>query len=155
MDCSADWRGDADRLAELGRRLLEGRFPVDRLALYRRSLHPEILGRATLWAPERPVEIFDRSHGLDLSAGFAGSPLDLAMAEGVSQRLQSAGFEHSGWQWAGPFSGLGIAELVIRPWRGNAALAAGTRRPSGFIQSEMELLDRLAGARRSFAGKAT
>jgi adenylate cyclase len=147
MDFSADWRADADHVAALGRRLREAGIAADRLVLFRRSLHPEILGRATAWAPDRPIEIFDRSHGLDLSSGFAGSPLERAMAGGLSQRLQRASFERTDWRWAKPLQGLGLIELVIRPFRQNAGLAAGTRQPEGFAASALDLLERLTKTR--------
>lgn len=153
MERIADWRGDADCVADLGHRLRDGGLPADRLALFRRTLHPEILGRATAWAPGRPVEIFDRDHGIDLSIQFAGSPLDLAMTRGLPLRLQPAEFERSFWRWADPFRGLGLAELVIHPLRSGATLAVGTCRPGGFAPAEMTLLVRLAERRRA-AGAA-
>ena len=144
MDGIADWLGDADRIAELGRRLRAASVPADRLVLYRRTLHPEILGRATAWAPGRPIEIFDREHGLEFSLGFRGSPLDQAMADGARRTIPRAEFDPAAWSWADPFRGFGLAALMVRPLRQTAALVAGTRRPQGFSEAEAALLDRLA-----------
>jgi len=56
--------------AELGRRLRATGLPLDHLGLYLRTLHPEIRGRTIGWAPDEPVQIHDRQHGLELSAAF-------------------------------------------------------------------------------------
>jgi hypothetical protein len=151
-----DWLGDADRVADLGRRLRAGGVPADRVALFRRTLHPEILGRATVWAPNRPVEIFDRDHGIDLSIRFVDSPLDQAMAEGVSRALTPEELEHGAWNWADPFRGLGLSALLIRPLPRGAALVVGTRQAEGFADRELAVLDRLAGslgAKQSGSGR--
>lgn len=144
----ADWLGDADRIAELGCRLRDASVPADRLALFRRTLHPEILCRVTAWAPERPVEIFDRAHGLDLSTRFATSPLDLAMRDGQTWRLEREEFERSPWRWADPLRGLSLSELLIKPLNPNAALVIGTRRAGGLATEERSLFDRLASDHR-------
>lgn len=141
----ADWLGDADRVASLGRRLAGTGVPVDRLALYRRTLHPQILGRATAWSPERPIEIFDREHGLDLSPGFAGCPLDRAMTEGVSTILRGAEIERSTGCWADPLRSLDLYTLLLVALSTEAAIAIGTRRQDGFSEGEKSLIERLVG----------
>jgi adenylate cyclase len=136
----ADWLGDADRIADLGRRLCGASVPADRLALYRRTLHPEILGRATLWMPGRPVEIYDRAHGLDLSGGFCGSPLDRTIGQGSACALDSAELDTAGWGWAAPLRGLGLRILLLRPLRPDAALAIGTCRANGFTKADLQAI---------------
>jgi len=145
MQACTDWLGDADRVADLGRRLAGAGVPADRLALYRRTLHPGVLGRATAWAPNRPVEIFDREHGLDLSLGFAGSPLELALAGGAALTFDPAALERGSAGWGDPLRGLGLKTLLVVPLRQAAALAVGTCRPGGFAEAETALIQRLAG----------
>ena len=144
MQHPADWLGDADRVAGLGRRLAGSHVPVGRLALYRRTLHPGILARATAWAPGRPVEIFDRDHGLDLSLGFVGGPLELAMAGGGALTLGMREVERTAWTWADPFRGSGLRSLLILPAGPGAALAIGTTRNSGFGEADLTLIGRLS-----------
>lgn len=144
MDLSADWLGDADRVACLGRRLAGAGMPIDRLALYRRTLHPGILARATAWAPNRPVEIFDREHGLDLSAGFMGSPLDLTIAGGGAVTLAGGELDRAAWGWGEPLRGFALKTILIMPLRAAAALAVGTRRPEGFAEADLVLIAKLS-----------
>jgi adenylate cyclase len=144
MDGITDWLGDADRLAALGRRLREGGVPVDRLALYRRTLHPEILGRATGWAPNRPIEIFDREHGLDLSEGFIGSLLDRVIAGSASGTLTGPQIEHAPGRWTDPLRGFGLCAALVIPLPRGTALAVGTRLGTGFSESDARVIGRLA-----------
>lgn len=140
----ADWLGDADRIAGLGRRLTAAGAPADRLALYRRTLHPEILGRATAWSQNQPVEIFDREHGLDLSSGFRGGPLDRAIAESMAGILTGIEIDRSPWRWADPLRGRGLAVILLIPLPRGAALAIGTCRDAGFSESDENLIRRHA-----------
>jgi len=138
----ADWLGDADRVATLGRRLAGAGVPADRLALYRRTLHPEILCRVTAWSPGRPIEIFDRDHGLDLSPGFPGSLLDRAIALEEPARLSSDELERSTGRWADPLRSLGLSILLLVPIRPAMALAVGSRRRGGFSEGDKRTIDR-------------
>jgi adenylate cyclase len=153
MDRVTDWLGDADKLVELGRQLRLAGVPADRLALYRRTLHPEILGRATAWAPDRPVEIFDRQHGLDLSAGFSGSPLDRTMTEETGCALTRRDLMGGGWRWAEVVQDEELSELRLVPLSRAAALAVGTCSKAGFSESDLALLDRLAAALKKGSGR--
>jgi adenylate cyclase len=141
----ADWLGDADRVASLGRRLAGAGVPADRLALYRRTLHPGVLSRATAWSPERPIEIFDREHGLDLSPGFSGCPLDRAMAGGPPILLTGPEIERSAGCWADPLRRLGLYTLLLVALSPGVALAIGTRRREGFSEGDKSMIERLAG----------
>lgn len=145
MDPSADWLGDADRVACLGRRLAGSGVPVARLALYRRTLHPGVLARATAWAPDGPVEIFDREHGLELSAGFVGSPLDSAIAGGGCVTLTAAELGGTDGRWSRPLLGFSLEIILLMPLRRNAALAVGTRRQTGFAEADLVLIAKLSG----------
>ena len=144
MDHPADWLGDADRVAELGRRLIGAGVPADRLALFRRTLHPAILGRATAWSAARPVEIYDREHGLDLSLGFAGSPLDRAIADGADCSLTGAEIERSSGGWTEALRSLGLSFIRLIPLPRGAALAVGTRCKAGFSDGDEKLIRRFA-----------
>ena len=143
-DFLGDWLGDADRIAALGRRLAGAGVPVQRLALYRRTLHPGVLARATAWSPSRPIEIFDRDHGLDLSVGFIGSPLDLVMSGGGALTLDMAEVERTSWSWADPFRGRNLRSMLVTPAAPAAALAVATPLEGGFGESDLALIERFS-----------
>jgi len=146
MDCVTDWLGDADRVAALGRRLRQAGVPADRLALYRRTLHPEILGRATAWSPNRPVEIFDREHGLELSIGFRGSLLDRVISEATAGTLTGPEIDHAPGRWTDPLRGFGLVAMLVIPLPKGTALAVGTRLSGGFPEGTARVIERLAAA---------
>jgi adenylate cyclase len=66
---------DPGLIAGLARRLRAAGLPIDRLTLHLRTLHPEIFARTVAWAPNEPVEIRDREHGVEATSLFVGSPL--------------------------------------------------------------------------------
>src|SRR5262249_16636729 len=66
-------RDDVGLTAELGRRLRAAGIPLDRLTLHLRPLHPELFARTVAWAPNEPVEIRDRKHGIEISPMFLAS----------------------------------------------------------------------------------
>lgn len=66
---------DGELAAELGRRLRATGLALDHLGLYLRTLHPEIRHRTIAWAPDEPVQIHDRQHGVELSPAFLNNPI--------------------------------------------------------------------------------
>jgi adenylate cyclase len=73
---------DAGLIAGLGRRLRAAGLPVDRISLHLHTLHPELLGRTLAWAPNEPVEIHDREHGIEVSQAFLDSPVAQVLETG-------------------------------------------------------------------------
>jgi adenylate cyclase len=108
---------DAGLITGLGRRLRAAGLPLDRLALHLRTLHPELFGRSVAWAPNEPVEIRDREHGVEASATFQGSPLRRVMEtrEPVTIRLDEA--NASGWTVLDIFQGRSLVEIMMVPQR--------------------------------------
>ena len=143
---------EADLVAGLGRRLCAAGVPLDRLTLHLRTLHPEIIARTVAWAPDEPVEIYDREHGVERSAAFAGSPIRRAMdrRHWVSARLDAPA--PSEWTHLDVFRGRGLAELVVAPLvtGDGPASAVGfcTRRRAGFSEAERRLLADIVPALR-------
>jgi adenylate cyclase len=144
---------DAGLIAGLGRRLWMAGVPIDRLTLHLRTLHPEILGRALAWAPDEPVEIHDREHGIELSAAFVGSPLRRVMEtrEPLTVRLDDP--NDPARTRIDVFRGRSLVELVIVPLCNADGLVSaatfGTARPGGFAAAERAALDRLVPALRT------
>ena len=141
---------DAGLIAGLGRRLRYAGLPLDRLTLYLRTLHPEILGRAVAWAPNEPVEVHDREHGIELSAAFTDSPLRRVM-ETREPLMVRAG--DPAWTEVGAFRGHPLAEIVIVPLCNAdgpvSAASFGTTDARGFSPAVRAALDRVLPALRN------
>jgi adenylate cyclase len=138
-----DWRtfDEVGFVVGLGRQLREAALPIDRLVLYRWTLHPQIPARAIAWAPNRPVEIYDRDHG------WAPSPVDAAslqeaMAAGRALRVEPG-------DWSGMAEDAHqqrcLVEVLALPFAADrgpfAVLAFGTARPGGFSPAERRVLN--------------
>jgi adenylate cyclase len=142
---------EAGLVAALGHRLRDAGLPVDRLILHQRTLHPDILARAIAWAPDEPLELYDRDHGLDLSANFAGSPLQQAMETGMAATVRLDGnAPKPAWAWSRALCRRDLVELVVLPLGTAdgpvAAITLGTARPCGFAASDRTVLERIMPA---------
>ena len=62
-------------LGELCGRLLEGGMPLWRVAVFVRTLHPDIMGRAFFWQPGAQVRVEAASYDLLETAEFRDSPV--------------------------------------------------------------------------------
>jgi adenylate cyclase len=138
---------DAGLAAGFGRRLRAAGLPIDRLTLHLRTLNPEIFGRSVAWAPNEAVEIHDREHGIEVSPGFAGSPLRRVMETREPLIVRLDGSINPAWVYTDLFRGRGLVEFVIVPLCNADGLVSAasfsTIRPSGFTPSERAVLDRI------------
>ncbi|GLS32557.1 adenylate cyclase [Mesorhizobium albiziae] len=144
---------DAGLAAEFGGRLRAAGLPIDRLTLHLRTLHPEIFGRSVAWAPGETVEIHDREHGIEVSPGYAGSPLRRVMETREPLVVRPNGAGDPAWFHTDLFHGRDLVEFVIVPLCNADGLVSAasfsTTRPSGFAASERALLDRIVPALRN------
>lgn len=145
--------GDAGLATEFGRRLRAAGLLVDRLTLHLRTLHPEIFGRSIAWAPDEAVEVRDREHGIEISPGFAGSPLRHVMETRKPLVMRLDGSHDPAWFHTDLFHGRGLVEFVIVPLCNADGLVSAasfsTTRASGFALSERTALDRIVPALRN------
>lgn len=144
---------DVGLAAGLGRRLRAAGLPIDRLALHLRTLHPELFGRSIAWSPDEAVEVRDRAHGIEVSPGFAGSPLRRVMEMRKPMIVRLDGASDPAWVHTDLFDGRGLVEFVIVPLRNSDGLVSAatfsTRRANGFALSDLATLDRIVPALRN------
>jgi adenylate cyclase len=144
---------DAGLIAALGQRLRLIGLPIDRLTLHLRTLHPEILGRTLAWAPNEPVEIHDRTHGIFSVPAFANSPLRQAMETGEALLVRLDGAVKPSWADIDVFQGRNLIEQYIVPLcNADGPVSAAcfcTAFPRGFTVSEMAALERIVPALRN------
>lgn len=144
---------DAGLIAGLGLRLRRIGLPIDRLTLHLRTLHPEILGRTVAWAPNEPVEIRDREHGILATGVFAGSPLRQVMDSGEAMLLNVAEDNPPAWTEIDIFQGRHLIGHYIAPLcNADGPVSAAsfcTTAPCGFSAADLAALDRLLPALRN------
>lgn len=144
---------DAGLVAGLGLRLRRMGLPIDRLTLHLRTLHPEILGRTTAWAPSEPVEVHDREHGILTTAAFVGSPLQQVMETGEAVLTRVDPSAGPAWTGMDVFAGRGLVGYYIVPLcnaDGPVCSAIfATAMLKGFSDEDRAALDRLLPALRN------
>jgi adenylate cyclase len=86
VDGARDVRLPQDVMAGLGARLLAVGLPLHRVALFVRTLHPNVMGRRFLWRPDAPVEVSDGSYDFLTSDTWQKSPVRPVMQEGETIR---------------------------------------------------------------------
>jgi len=144
---------DPGLIAGLARRLRAAGLPIDRLTLHLRTLHPELFARTVAWAPNEPVEIRDREHGVEGTSLFIGSPLRrvLESREPLAVRLDEP--NGPAWTQLDVFQNRSLVELIIVPLCNAdgpvSAVSFCTARPGGFAAAERALLMRIVPALRN------
>jgi adenylate cyclase len=140
---------EAGLIGGLGERLRALPLAVDCVALYLRTLHPEIRARIIVWSLEAPVEIYDREHTMQHIAAFTSSPVRQAM-ETREWRTVRAATDGAIMDRLEIFHGRGITELLVAPLPDGdglvSAVAFGTRRALGFTAAERQALERIQPA---------
>jgi adenylate cyclase len=142
---------EAGLIRGLGGRLRALPHPVDCVALYLRTLHPEIRARIIVWSPEAPIEIYDREHTMRHIVAFTDSPVREVM-ETHEWRTVRADTDGAVIDRLEIFHNRGIAELLIAPLPNGSGLVGavtfGTRRAGGFTTAERQALERILLALR-------
>jgi adenylate cyclase len=75
IDGARDVRLPQDVMAELGARLLAAGLPLYRVALFVRTLHPNVMGRRFVWRPGAAVEISEQPYEFLTTDSFQRSPV--------------------------------------------------------------------------------
>jgi adenylate cyclase len=104
------------------------------------------------WAPEEPVEIRDREHGLTQSVAFLGGPLREVMETRRKLVVRAHG-RSAHWMQTDVFRDRNLAEFVIVPlcgYDGPVSVAIfATAAASGFREADHTLLERIRPALRT------
>ncbi|HEY4164884.1 MAG TPA: adenylate/guanylate cyclase domain-containing protein [Dongiaceae bacterium] len=144
---------DAGLVAGLGRHLKAANLPLDRLTLHLRTLHPEILGRTIAWAPNEPIEIRDRAHGIAVMPTFVDSPLWHVMQNRQAATVSIGEAEHPAWVDIDVFRGRRLRQFIMVPLTTAdgpvSAVCFATASPRGFSAQHVAMLERIQPALRS------
>ena len=137
---------EAKLIGGLGERLRALPLPVDCIALYLRTLHPEFRARIIVWSLDSPIKIYDREHTTQHIAAFSGSPIREVMETG-EWRTVRADTEAQVFNRLEIFRDRRIAELLIAPLPNGdgvvSAVSFGTSLARGYTIAERRTLKRI------------
>jgi adenylate cyclase len=141
-----------DVLLNLCHRLRDEGMPVYRVAVFVRTLHPNVLGRSFIWQETRDtVEINEAAYDLLDSEQFLKSPIRVVFIEHreVRRRLCDPDCAMD-FSILPDLRGEGVSDFFALPLRfvnGELhAMSFSTRQPGGFAEGEVGALRRVANA---------
>jgi hypothetical protein len=146
---------DPGLVSSLGCRLHEAGLRFDRLAFHVVTLHPEVFSRILVWAPNEPVEVYERDHPATVAAGFPESPFYRAA---ISQRKLIARAVDP--QFLGRAAGhllqnRGVGELVAAPFsdrNGRTVIVSFcTAQPNAFSPADHLAIDSVISSLQEMA----
>ncbi|HET7062728.1 MAG TPA: adenylate/guanylate cyclase domain-containing protein [Rudaea sp.] len=145
---------DAEGLvAGLGLRLRGIGIPLDRLALHLRTIHPEIRGRTLAWAPDEEVEVYERTHGFELSGPFTSTLLQQITETRGPFVIRLEESDRPDWTEIDVFKDRNLVEFVFLSLRNAEGVVATTafctKRKDGFTPAERAALERIVPALRN------
>jgi adenylate cyclase len=146
VDGARTARGPEAVLAELCRRLVALGLPLHRVAVFVRTLHPNVMGRRFLWRPGGGVEVSERPHGLLEEQNYLASPIALVFAGRgtVRRRLADPGCPND-FGIIEDLRAEGVSDYLVQPLdfsNGEThAISWTTIRPGGFTDAEIGALE--------------
>ncbi len=152
----ADWLSDGARsapraedvLAELCPRLVEGGLPLWRVAVFVRTLHPQVMGRRFEWRPDTGIKVREAPFALYEAAEFRDSPVAQIYASGAKLRRRLAADDAIDFPVLAELRDEGVTDYLALPlvFSDGAIHVATwtTRRPGGFTETEIAVLETLA-----------
>ena len=153
IQSAVDWLTDGARdvhrpqdvMAGLGARLLAAGLPLYRVALFVRTLHPNVMGRRFLWRPGAAVEISEQPHEFLTSDSFQSSPVALLYEtrQPVRRHLADPACP-SDFGILAELRAEGVTDYLLQPLEFSDgqvhAISWTTTRPGGFEDAHLEAL---------------
>jgi adenylate cyclase len=146
----ADWLIDGARsapqpvqvLAQLSERLVACGIPLWRVAVFVRTLHPQVMGRRFIWRPGTEVEISEAPFELLESADFLENPIAQVYATGRALRRKLADPDCAvDFPVLSALRAEGITDYLALPlvFTDGAihAVTCTTRQPGGFTDTQI------------------
>jgi adenylate cyclase len=145
-----DWLVDGARsapqpaqvLAELSERLVACGIPLWRVAVFVRTLHPQVMGRRLIWRPGTEVEVSEAPFELLESADFLENPIAQVYATGRALRRKLADRDCAvDFPILSELRAEGITDYLALPlvFTDGAihAMTCTTRQPGGFTDAQI------------------
>ncbi len=141
VDGAPDLREPQDVLARLCQRLTAAGLPLHRVAVFVRTLHPNVVGRRLLWRPGVEVEVNERPHGLLEEESYRASPIALVFGGAGTVRRRLADPEcPNDFGIIAELRAEGVTDYLIQPLefsnREIHAVSWTTTAPGGFSAAD-------------------
>jgi len=134
-----------DVLAELCSRLVASGIELWRVAVFVRTLHPQVMGRRFLWRPDSGVTVVEAPFEILESAEFRDSPFAQVYASGVKLRRRLVDDAAADLPMLREFRAEGVTDYLAVPlvFTDDAIHLATwtTRRPGGFSDADIAALE--------------
>jgi adenylate cyclase len=146
IDGARDVRLPQDVMAGLGARLLAAGLPLHRVALFVRTLHPNVMGRRFLWRPNAPVVITEGSYYFLTSDTYQKSSVRPVMQSGetIRRRLEDPDCPND-FVILEELRAAGVTDYLIQPLEFSDgqthAISWTTTRPGGFSEADIAALE--------------
>src|SRR5258707_2113056 len=129
-------------LAQLSERLVACGIPLWRVAVFVRTLHPQVMGRRFIWRPGTEVEVSEAPFELLESADFLENPIAQVYATGRALRRKLADPDCAlDFPVLSELRAEGITDYLALPlvFTDGAihAVTCTTRQPGGFTDAQM------------------
>ncbi len=135
-----------DVLAELCDRLSACGLPLHRVAVFVRTLHPDIMGQRFLWRPGQAVEVSARSYDLLGTDTYRRSPMPVVFETGepIRRRIEDPACPRD-YVVLDELHAEGVSDYLIQPLaftNGEVhAISWTTTRPGGFTADHLATLE--------------
>src|SRR5262245_11817192 len=154
VEAVGDWLVDGARtagrpedvLAELCGRLLACGLPLHRVAVFVRTLHPDVMGRRFLWRAGEGVVVSAAAYDLVDTDRYRRNPVPVvfATAEPIRRRIEAAD-RPDDYQIVEEMRAEGVTDYLIQPLQftnGEVhAVSWTTQRPGGFSDADLAALE--------------
>ena len=140
-----------DVLAELCTRLTACGVPLWRVAVFVRTLHPNIMGRRFVWRPGQDVEIAEASYSILEDDKFMNNPIPKVIQSGeyIRRRIGDADSPRD-FQVLDELAEEGVTDYFVQPVKFTNgeihAVSWTTRKAGGFSDLHVEALNRIGPA---------
>lgn len=137
-----------DIVGDMCERLQACGLPLNRVAVFVRTLHPDVLGQRFLWRPGHEVEVLEAPHSFRETDTFQHSPVLLVFGRGeaVRRRIESADCPND-FAIIAELREEGVTDYFAQPLtftNGDVHMVSWTtRRPGGFSDGDISAFEAL------------
>jgi adenylate cyclase len=132
---------------QIGVRLRAEGVPVDRVAVFVLTLHPDIAGRGFLWMPGHDVRVGEMTYEVMHSPVYEASPPGVVFREHRELRRQIANADARDFSVLHDLAASGHTDYIILPMTfttgDSHAIAFATKRAAGFSDDDIGTLRRI------------